>query len=127
MKPQRKQKPGLFPGEEIGKFFLLAQALPALSIFDTLAFFSPKFIGVLSSHWISTCLNLEKEVKKVGENRIIVLFDNHEKQEKVRPHSSLVHHYVKSSKHGARDTKWNKPLPPKNTHTKKPVHKEYAT
>lgn len=80
MKPQRKQKPGLFPGEEIGKFFLLAQAMPAFSIFDTLVFFSPKFIGILSSHWISTCLNLEKEVKKMGKKRIIVLFDNQEKQ-----------------------------------------------
>lgn len=82
MKPQRKQKLGLLPREEIGKFLLLAQALPALSIFDTLVFLSPKFIGVLSSHWISTCLNLEKEVKKMGKNRIIVLFDNQEKQEK---------------------------------------------
>ena len=35
-------------------------------------FFSPKFRGILLSHWISRWLSSEKEIRKMGKNRIII-------------------------------------------------------
>lgn len=62
----------------------------------------------------------------MGKNRIIVLFDNYGKEEKVRPHSSLIHHCAESSKQRARDTKRNKPLQ-KNRNLTMLICKECAT